>query len=750
MSASRVAGSGNQSGLAREWPAIFLLFPITIGFYWKLILPWIPGQPAWFDHWDMCTLDIPRLSFIARSLHAGGFPLWDPHIWSGQPVIGQSQPGPLYPLNLLLCLMPLRGGQIDFRFLNWCYILIHYQAVLSTYFLCRRLHRSRLASAFAGFVFAFGGFLGSVPWLDVVNGAVWAPLVLLLSLRTALDRQGPARTPALLGVCLGIGWLSGHHEAPMLLTALSVLAWAAAALPAQRAGRRFFPLALRFAGAAAIAALVASAHILPVREFALESKRWVEAPEPLAWTTKTPYEVHARHSLRYRGLAGIALPLEDREAGWTLYVGAVVTLLAGLALAACWNKWGVRWFAALAALSILYCLGANTPFHRVLYLVVPYLDKARHPVRGAFLCNLALAVLAAYGLDRMRRQGAGRELGIQARTLLAAGSLGAAGYLLAVRLSHVSGGYALVHSLSLLGFGVLAVVWRGGGRAAPAAVCAIALIELGGVPGARNTVCADRLGQNGDIADFLRGQQRQEGPVRVTANGSELLTNFGDLHGIDELTGFVASAPADLLRHELHTIRTQQLFGVTHHVGAAPNHAGQRHLFTGASGLKVFLNPESLPRAWISHRVRSVRTDEELRRLIQDPRRDLRAEILMLDGAPDLENCDSSGAAGPVGRGRDVVRIPVNAACRGMLVLAETWAPGWEAFVDGEPAALHKPFGVFRSVVVPAGRHEVVMRYRPWSVRIGALLTGAGLCVAALAIRGRRRPAGITPPRRTA
>lgn len=240
------------------------------------------------------------------------------------------------------------------------------------------------------------------------------------------------------------------------------------------------------------------------------------------------------------------------------------------------------------------------------------------------------------------------------------------------------------------------MVWRGGGRAAPAAVCATALMGLGGILDGRNAACANRLGQYHDLAEFLRGRQRQEGPVRVAANGSGMLTNFGGLHGIDELTGFVASAPADLPRHELHTIRTRQLFGVTHHVGAAPNHAGQRQVFTGASGLKVFLNPGSLPRAWISHRVRSVRADEELRTLIQDPRWELRAGILMPNGAPYVAPRGSPGAAGPEERGRDAVRIPVDAACRGMLVLAETWTPGWEAVVDGEPAALHKAFGVFR------------------------------------------------------
>ena len=90
-------------------PLIVVL--LTIAFYWKISLT---SQYVWFDHPDMAYLELPRLEFMAREIHAGRFPLWDPHIWMGQPLVGQTQPGPLNPLNVLFLLLPLVGAVADY------------------------------------------------------------------------------------------------------------------------------------------------------------------------------------------------------------------------------------------------------------------------------------------------------------------------------------------------------------------------------------------------------------------------------------------------------------------------------------------------------------------------------------------------------------------------------------------------------------------------------------------------------------
>jgi uncharacterized membrane protein YfhO len=77
------------------------------------------------------------------------------------------------------------------------------------------------------------------------------------------------------------------------------------------------------------------------------------------------------------------------------------------------------------------------------------------------------------------------------------------------------------------------------------------------------------------------------------------------------------------------------------------------------------------------------------------------------------------------------VTIDASLNCRGMVILTDTWAPGWTASVDGEPARIEQAYGIVRGVVVDRGNHTIEMWYRPWSVVAGGAMTllGVALCV---------------------
>ena len=71
----------------------------------------------------------------------------------------------------------------------------------------------------------------------------------------------------------------------------------------------------------------------------------------------------------------------------------------------------------------------------------------------------------------------------------------------------------------------------------------------------------------------------------------------------------------------------------------------------------------------------------------------------------------------------DSVAIDVEAARAGIVVLHDTFYPGWTADVDGAPVAVLRTDVLFRGVEVPAGRHRVTFRYRPFALAsLGALL----------------------------
>ena len=91
---------------------------------------------------------------------------------------------------------------------------------------------------------------------------------------------------------------------------------------------------------------------------------------------------------------------------------------------------------------------------------------------------------------------------------------------------------------------------------------------------------------------------------------------------------------------------------------------------------------------------------------------------------------DDSGCTGRaevhiIGYEPHAVDLSVDSPCPGLLVLTDTYYPGWHAEVNGRPQAIYPADLAFRSVFVDAGQSTVSFRYRPQSFRIGLTLAAA-------------------------
>ena len=62
------------------------------------------------------------------------------------------------------------------------------------------------------------------------------------------------------------------------------------------------------------------------------------------------------------------------------------------------------------------------------------------------------------------------------------------------------------------------------------------------------------------------------------------------------------------------------------------------------------------------------------------------------------------------------VELVTTSAVDGLLMLHDSYYPGWIAEVDGRPAPVRQTHQLFREVEVPAGRHRVVFRFAPFSL----------------------------------
>ena len=95
------------------------------------------------------------------------------------------------------------------------------------------------------------------------------------------------------------------------------------------------------------------------------------------------------------------------------------------------------------------------------------------------------------------------------------------------------------------------------------------------------------------------------------------------------------------------------------------------------------------------------------------------------DGA-SMPDCPDGVAEGSFTEGEvtkllpDRVRLRIRSNCSRLVVLADTWAPGWSVTVDGYSQTARRVNGSLRGVEVSAGEHDVEWFYRPpnWQVLV--------------------------------
>ncbi|HEX8199854.1 MAG TPA: hypothetical protein VF590_05160, partial [Isosphaeraceae bacterium] len=175
----------------------------------------------------------------------------------------------------------------------------------------------------------------------------------------------------------------------------------------------------------------------------------------------------------------------------------------------------------------------------------------------------------------------------------------------------------------------------------------------------------------------------------------------------------------------------------------APWPVGASGTWRGAA-FTIYRNPTALPRAYVVPRARPVPDDAAAPAWM--PETPPRAAVLM--------PVDPLGPGGPrqpftpadydaTDPDRVVIRVTTRAP--GLLVVADTWMPGWTAAVDGLPAPVLRGNRAQRVIPLPRpGRHAILLRYRAPGWAAGRAITVAsGLAWLGLAIAARtprRRP----------
>ena len=623
-------------------------------------VPAAPAPRAWEALlWDSVAQFYPWRDLLHRGLQGGELPLWNPHQYCGYPFVGNGQSALFYPPNWLLGLLPTD------RFLGVSLALHWLIAGLAAFLLARALGLGVLPALLAGLVYQSSGFMLTWALLPTaVNVMAWLPAAWLGVELLLRGRRGGL--PLLAGA-LGLALLAGHLQ-------FAAYVWLTAALYALvRVAYRLVRRGRAPVAALAVAALLGLGlglpQVLPSLELGRYSPRGTRAFTTEEWRFQQARALQPVELLTFVWPEALGDPVTGTYPGlsFTEHCGfAGVTALGLALLGLAWRRG--RW-AAFLGVGALLALGVALagPPARLLYALAPQLGVAGGFSRILGVYLLCLALLAALGLQalldwagRLSARGSGPRWPRYALGVLAP---------MLVLAELLPWGWRYVpQSPREQVYPQVALTQALAGLASPDyRVLAVTPREAWSL----QRTPAALLPPNADTVYGWNSPQGYDSLALAGYRDYARRAEGADLSPRENGNLMLLQNPASPLLREA---------AVAWVASEAPLSAPGLSLSGEWQGVKVYRNASALPRA---------------RRA---------------DGTP----------AAVVGGGGNTLAVET-AAGAGPLVVADAYYPGWQAYVDGRPAAL-SPAGVFRQVDVPEGRHRVWLAYYPGSVVVGLFL----------------------------
>jgi hypothetical protein len=732
----------------------------------------------------------PRLAALGRCLRQGDWPLWDPSVGFGQPLLADPAAEAAYPLSWPTLFVPANLAYTLFALTHLCL------AAVGT----RRL-AARLGAGWIGASAAAAAFVLSGPLQSSLNlwhhfaGACWMPWVVLAGDRAA---QAPRpRRIACLAFAAGLQLLAGSAD-------LCVMTWVLTLGVAAFEALRPRVAAPRVAGALLVGAGLAGG---------IGSVVWLPAAELVSRSARheLPIDVRGAWSVPVEGLLRLVSPLDpervpfdadrwrrlyDRPAHpllFSLYLGLATIGLAAAAPVDARRRWRATFLLACAAAAVALATGPHGGVYSLVAALALPMRALRYPSKAMLVAALALALAAGLGVGALARARLGpRTLRVAAACILLAAAVSWAAS------EHYAGAGTLAAPLACLASAIL-LLGAAGRVGARLAALAIALLMSGEL-----TLVHSRLNPTAPASlvfeppAVLRRLDLRESPrlyvydYHTFPETAERLVGRGDPYrtpaappGMDGrvlaalalrdylpprlggLFGLLGSYEYDTLG--LYPRDLNDLAFFLRHVEGTPVHL--KLLRMGAVGMVLSLHragleglhleqalpslfpepilvwrvPGAQPRSWVVGRTRVADAGQAFQALV-DPAFDPSREAIVAEGEALAGQGDFAAEARLTTPGPDRVRVDAEASGRGLLVLADAYDPGWRASVDGRPAPVLRANIAFRGVALPAGRHTVEMVYRPSSAKRGLAVSCASLLVTAVIAAARGR--GGRPRRR--
>jgi len=775
-----------------------ILLPLDILEQPHIYMPTQAGQIIDLPHnrilIDLVCLGEPARRFAAGELHAGRFPLWNPHQYAGAPVAFSS----FSPFTMLgaCSLSPL--------VIPWIQMAVACIAGVGAYCFFRRgLDVSFWPAAIVAWCYPLTAFFVLWQGYGVEYPVVWLPWSLLAVQLVVQKRSAYGCIGIAVITCLTL--VSGNLDVAgqvLLVSGLYAVFWHLFTYRKQCFSREGIGTLGTLTLAWVLGFMLAAPCLLPGLEYARTGSRMAQRSRgheerPPIGLSALPevvmpniYGTDERESYPNYPKGQGNLP----EGASSAYAGIFATLLAAPLAFFRRRSWMLNGFWVFM---ILFALSWSINLRPVVALLrMPGLNMMSHN-RLVFAASFAILALAATGLDELWRGEVCRRwwfglpmlalatiyLWSMYRSISLPEPLAtqlAASVTHSDRINWVNGleqvddlrrwfvqHYRVCATLSGAGLAcwLLFMCWKPNGRLMLPVMGVLLAGDLLWFGCGRSAQCDPALYYPRiDVLDAVAKASSSDRVIGYKCLPSRLaeMCGLSDVRGYDaidparymDLMGIAADprspvVPYALTQNMIPKARLMppdnvllspvlDMLGVRFVIFRGSQPPAVRPVFHGQD-YWVLENHSALPRAFVPARVETVADDEEQLKRMASPQFDPR-KVAYVESAVNLPE-SVQGAANIVDENPTHVSVSVQMESAGLLVLADLWDPGWHAYVNGSAAPILRANHALRGVMVPAGTSRVMRGFLIFGIT-AMTLGGWAFLIARRGGEGRRDEGG--------
>ncbi len=692
------------------------------------------------------------LSAMSNAFRGGEWPLRMTTALGGVPIYNFAQLSPFYPFYFAP--LPLFETPLDAAASMHKITLLHVLIfAVNMFILLRVMGIARVAAVTGAALVAFSANSHAYAvWMNIVAPYAWFPLY-LAGLVGVLENRASAKYAAMaVGaiVLLALASPSQPLIHAVLLTCVLLLIrwWHNRSNAAPHATRTS---SVKIVAIAMVAFLLAAPAILPTAIEFGDMIRWIGPFPAVLGFDRIPFEAFLIDQLSIAELGGVLVKVTSKAVG-SQFAGPIVVTLAVLAVITRARSWIAIAMAVLAVYALASSTGSNLGLAYVNYYL-PLINKIREPSRFLLIFQLAIGILAALGIEELRRIASSAQISVSLRRL---GGVVAAVVLMSVAATFVLRGFgrAALPALSapalLLALGVVTIMfaarshWRLRGEAIGLLWSTAALVTLAtNVSWTPPPIAASTyLNKDGVALDMVISRVANLDPnheYRLIFEGGidkQMAAMLASYRNVRTLNSYINPAPLrqfqELYHHGPRTDNYLQVLGARYLVCrdcAGEGYRGYKFL-EKIHGYEIHEASDALPHVKVAHRL-DGRFDGLGDFVGKTAGLDLSRGLLFVESGATITLDEKSPGVGTCIIHEDIrknnrMRYLVSCKAPGVLILNEFYADPWQVTVNGASSAALKVNGNQIGVQLGSGARVVEFSYRPWTFSLSIAFAAVG------------------------